>query len=263
MGGKWDEKAVTEAGIRAVKEVAADCKREGRLLTEAVIKNADAIHKEVFVVVYEYARRFGERWQECVTIGAEVPVRLTIEGTTFASHMDLVFRDTHNVWGMGADRLGFVDFKWRDTSPTAHYLCRNPQFLLYQLGCYRGKLLVDGMWVEFGEWPSAAWIHLPYLKPYLKMTTAVDENGEAVTYLKGDSRPDKAIFRWIPFLEANADMMAQELLMRPRMYALGIYPMNPDPIGCHVCPSNQFCFRPDMPVLSTDSIKEYSHATAE
>jgi len=243
---KWEPADIAAAGLLAVKRIKDEIKTEGRVISDSVKENYEKIHAECIEGVSQYANRFAERWQECKHIGCEIPIRWTHNGIRFASHLDLVVRDTHNVWGRGKDRLLIIDWKWRQDAPTIDYLARSPQLMLYCLATRYGELLIDDFWTPMDEWPAICWLHMPHLKVYKKKTHTKDEQGVEVTYEKGDSRPDGAILRWAPFKQDRAADMIDELMTKVAMYEAGLFPMNPTPVGCFLCPSREWCDRWDM-----------------
>ena len=258
VSGDWSVDGCTQAMIHAVGAVQDDLKAEKRTLTEAVITNRQEIHEDVARCVMDYAKRFGKRFAACKQIGCELPIRWTMERDDgepiyFASHLDLLFRDVDGVWGKGEGRLIWWDWKWRQDAPSNEYLVRNHQFILYQLAVLHGQVMIDDdLWIDFGEWPACAWVHLPYLKPFGRATKALSDNGDVEHYAKGDTRPDRAIVRWAIFRRDRQDDMAGELLERVKMFEAGVFPMTPDPIGCQLCESRQWCPRFDLARLQSE-----------
>ncbi len=254
---EWSEDGCAGALQYATIEVQADLVKENRMLTDAVIANRERIHKDIGERVFEFARRFGPRFKACKLIGCELPIRWTLEHESlsepieFGSHLDVLLRDTRDVWGRGEGRLVWIDFKDRKDSPTFGYIARNGQFILYQLSLWEGQVQVDKDgpedegWTQFGEWAAAAWFHLPNLHVYKKATKGKDEDGNPITYAKGDSRPLSAIVKWANFRKDRADDMKTALAERARMFQLGIYPMNPGPVTCFLCSSQDWCDRFD------------------
>lgn len=214
--------AVNEAHLAVVKTAYL----EGRLLTEAVTKNGTDIQAEVLRVCELYQTRFADYFSRCKLIGCELPIRAEIDGRNFASHLDLLFRDPEGA-------LCVWDWKWRADSPMFAYLARNLQFGMYALSVRHGSaMLADDEWVDFGEWPRLAWLHLPYLLPYGKAT------GDAK---KGDLRPLEQIVRWLPSCELWESNIRAEFNLRASMMEQDFWPTNPDPIGCGLCESQAFC----------------------
>ena len=229
--------------------------QEGRHPSDAVKKNWDKLTAEVRSAVELYAQRFGPRFDRCELIGCEIPIRWTYEPEwgepiELASHLDLIYRDTENVFLHGEGKLWVPDWKWRDKSPTSDYLARNLQFALYWLMVRYGSIQTDedlDIWVELGEWPQMAWIHLPHLEPYKRATPRTDRlTGEVIQYKKGDARPDSTVMQPVYFHPDNEASILAELEMRRAMFAAGHYPINPDPVGCNICPSEKHCKRWDM-----------------
>jgi hypothetical protein len=106
-------------------------------------------------------------------------------------------------------------------------------------------------WVEYRETPQMIWCHLPNLKPYARKTTAKDENGHEKLYVKGDERPISSIMRDVNFItdSETVDCMKNEMTQRVTMMRLGMFPQNPDPVGCQVCEAQDFCTRGDTSIL--------------
>ncbi len=239
--GAWANIDVAAAGIIAIDRIKAEIKAEGRVLSDAVKENRKAIHEEAIVGVQRYVARFAERFHACKHIGCELPLRWTHNGTRFASHTDLIVRDTENVFGRGKDRLLVFDFKWRQDSPTIDFLARWKQGMLYCLGTKYGETLIDGFWTPLDAWPAICWLHMPHLKVYQKKTATKDDQGQPVTFLKGEARPDNSVLRWVPFKEDRAADMIDEIMTKVAMYESGLFPMNPTPVGCFLCPSREWC----------------------
>jgi hypothetical protein len=242
----WHDEAIQTAAMKAVDMVAADIKAEKRVLSDAVKANRKEIHQEAVTCATQYAERFAERFSLCEHIGCEIPIRWRMNGREIASHIDLLVRDTRNVFQRGPGRLILGDWKFRQDAPTIDYLSRWPQGMLYALGTKYGELLIDDFWTPMDEWPAVCWLHLPHLKVYQKKTTAKDDLGQTVTFLKGESRPDNAIVRWASFKEERVPSMVEEIMTRVEMYDAGLYPMMPTAVGCYLCPSREWCDRFDL-----------------
>ena len=247
--GKWDMDGVAKAGAKALVSINADIKKERRTLSETVIRDRDEIHEEVIWVVREYAERLGPLFQQCKLIGCELPCRVTLGDYNFASHIDLLYRDTNDVFGQGKGRLCLWDFKYRDKVGW-EYLARNHQLMLYCICGSMGQFQVDDFWLSFDQWPAVAWCHLPFLMPFKKRQVIKDEQGVEREYLKGEQRPLTTVVRWCDYKPERADDMIRELCVRPQMYEAGLFPMNPDPIGCQLCESKSWCPRMDMSQLN-------------
>ncbi len=211
---------------------------EGRNPTAAVAENADAICDEVARVVDRYMMEMPRG----SVVGVEIPVSMDIdidgEPIRFESHVDCVYEGADPLTGEHAVVL--IDWKWHASVPTSAYLSRNLQLGLYQYALSEGGLLVDG-------WPYIApegvpvrgyWCHLPNFKPYSRKTTVV-EDGEPVEYAKGDARPMNRVLYAATLNEP--DRLIEALTERVRMMRADLWPMNPDPTGCHLCQSNYAC----------------------
>jgi hypothetical protein len=233
--------SVNLAVLRAAEIVADKAKLERRPLTNAVLDNRTTTMAEVVRALCEYGARVAPRVR--TLIGCELPIRWTIdvdgEPQEFASHLDILYRDAQ-------DFLCFDDWKWRDESPSPHYLSRNLQFACYAYGCKHGAVLThpelgDDGWTEFGEWAQGFWIHLDYLRPYGKATEARDDDGEVRKFAKGDTRPLKSIVHPCNIDESRESVIVAEMTERVRMMRAGFWPTNPDPVGCRVCECNTHC----------------------
>ncbi len=209
---------------------------ERRPPTKAVNIGKEALLDEVDKHCSHYLRRLAPRFDECDLVGTELPCRLTIEhpewGTTkFASHLDLVFRE-HG-------QLHIWDFKWRKERPTYQYLCRDLQMGLYYLMATEGSIQTDAsldLWVDMKEFPRMGMVDLTNFKPYAKATTR-----DGTSYKKGDDRPlDSLILEW-ENEPSRADAIKSALLQRVVMMQHGIYPTSPDPVGCMLCESSDWC----------------------
>jgi len=231
----------------------ADLADEGRAMSDVVERDKDeSITVELERMAVAYADRFAERFAECELIGTELPIRCEFESEvfptpiSFASHVDLMFRDVSNVFGRGANALHVWDWKWREKAPTLDYLARNQQFAAYYYGVEDGVVrLVNDTWVSFGEHPVISWVHLGYLMPFGRKTTTKDDDGQVVTFLKGECRPERVIVRTPNFKPDAKPVFLRHLTDRAAMIALGIFPPNPDPIGCSLCESREECDRYD------------------
>ena len=231
-----------------------EIEQEGRVLSDSVTKNMESIQDDVLKIVEQYTTRFMPLFDQCEFIGTELPCRISIDGTNYASHLDLLVRDTNNVFGYGQGRLLCIDWKFRQDAPTKAYLSRNLQFFLYWLTIKEGSVMaypaVDG-WVDYNEAPQMIWCHLPNMKPFGRKTTSKDENGNPVVYSKGDERPITSIFREVNFLDdLNViSEMKQDMADRVEMMRSGFFPKSPDPVGCQVCEAQDFCSRGDTPII--------------
>lgn len=237
--GTWNEFEYSGIVKQAADRVESKSKLQGRPISRAVEKNMRATHDEVSELLALYCQRFGSYFAECTLLGTEVPVRfaLEVDGVVqqFASHLDLLFRDKES-------KLHCWDCKSDEKGPTYHYLSRNLQLGGYWLWIKEGSVMLNGEWVEMEEWPEMSWVQLNHLFPYKRATTWVDpETGEEIKYGKGDTRPTNKIVYPCGFLPECRDNIVEELMLRTRMNRLDLWPMNPDPVGCHVCHNKMFC----------------------
>ncbi len=227
---------------------------EGRMLSDSVTNNLVKIQGEVLAVTEQYINRLMPLFEQCEFVGTELPCRLNLLDTKFASHLDLLVRDTNNVFGYGQGRLLCVDWKFRQDAPTKAYLSRNLQFYLYWLMIREGSIMaypaVDG-WVSYKEDPQMLWCHLPALKPFGRKTVVKNLNGEPTTYNKGDQRPVSSVLRHVNYIDDNNTIqeLKNDLLMRVEMMRAGLFPKNPDPVGCQVCEAQDFCSRGDTAII--------------
>ena len=77
--------------------------------------------------------------------------------------------------------------------------------------------------------------------------TWVDKaTGEIFNFKKGDVRPMEKVVRWVGYANAARQVATDEIANRIRMMRQGHFPTNPDPLGCALCPSQQWCHRFDM-----------------
>ena len=56
-----------------------------------------------------------------------------------------------------------------------------------------------------------------------------------MNFAKGDLRPTRQVVRKVEYVPAQADTLKEELRTRVRMVRAGVWPMNPDPVGCGLC----------------------------
>lgn len=231
----WHVFQVDGAVLDAHQIVLAKAKAENRPLTEAAQKNAMADQAECSRLLLAYAQRVLPVMG--TMIGCEVPIRLTLdidgEPQEFATHLDYL--------GRNANGLCVFDWKTGEESPTRPYLNRNLQFALLWLMVRRGEVLLDGFWTALEAWPQMTWVHVRNLNPYGRKTVAVDDNGEEREFVKGEARPINKILRSPPFTESGEAALLEELTTRVRMYRAGMFPTNPDPIGCELCESSKWC----------------------
>jgi len=234
----WHEERVESfegCVLLAAEHVEADALAEGRPLTDAV-RNDRQIHMaQVCKWLTTYAAAFHAMFPRAMVV-CEVPIRCTFEvdgePQEFASHLDAVVTTEDG-------RVVILDWKTGEEGPTWHYLARNMQLALYWLGLRHGTVLQDGAWKTYGDSADVYWVHVRNLSPYGKSGSYVGDGGELVEYKKGDLRPMHKVFQRVSFTDENA--IIEEFATRVRMFRAGLFPTNPDPIGCMVCESRKFC----------------------
>lgn len=241
-----DEPPLYSAVVQeACDMVRATLVKEGRMLTDAVERNMSEILSDVGEVTENYRRRFAAKFEKWTLLGCEVPVRWKFASRMpeFASHIDCLMRDEHGA-------LVVIDWKYRDQSPTYHYLSRNMQFACYYASCLEGRFLLnDGLsmeWTRFGEEARCVWLHLNNLFPFGRATTCENDRGMETQYKKGDERPIRMTWREIEYAPTTSiEDIRSELMSRARMFQRDVFPMNPDPVGCSLCEAESFCKRFD------------------
>lgn len=222
---------------------------ERRTLSPAAARdcaNGMPVFDDVVSMVDGYIRMFYRFFSRCELIGAQVPIELRYGGRVFASHLDLVFRAPSVDASPG--ELCIWDWKCRQDAPGGPYLVRHAQMILYWFTGRYGRLCVDpdfGLWQTFGEWPAVTWVHLPACKPYTRKGSVTNEKtGEVREWKKGDARPIEAVLKRVHLdpdatgAEAEAWSIVEE---RIKLADAGLWPMIPDPIGCGLCGSRQWC----------------------
>ena len=225
---------------------------EGREPSESVIRNKEDMIVQVDTTVCSYRERFMPLFDKCDVIGTELPCRVTFNEINFASHIDLLARDTNGVFGYGADRILCIDWKYRAEVPTRAYLSRNFQFAMYWLAILEGSVMTYPAfdhWETLGENAQMLWCHLPYLAPFKRKTTCKDADGNSVVYSKGDERPVNAIFRDVNFKTECIDSIKRDMTERVEVMRAGYFPKSPEPVRCTTCDSREFCTRGDTPEL--------------
>lgn len=247
-----DGVALDECVGEALTEVRLTLANEGRQLTEGAEKALPEMLEHVSQAMArwdEVMRHLGDG-EKPIVIGCELPIRGEVEcdgiAQPVASHIDILLRQRKT------GRFVVVDTKWRDDAPTQAYLARNMQFGLYWLLAKSGRILFPGgKWYSLSADAALAWVHGPYLRPAGRATTFTDtETGEVIPLAKGDCRPIAKAVRWVPYRREHAESVREELRLRIRMMRAGMFPTNPDPVGCHTCESEQFCDRWDTAALS-------------
>lgn len=225
---------------------------EGRVMTDSVDSNIEEIHAEVANITALYISRFADRFRNAELIGCELPCRMQIGKVKFASHIDLMFRDTHGSICGEPGRIVVWDWKWRQEAPTRAYLSRNLQLALYWLMVQRGSICVSpafDMWQKFEDNPIVMWCHLPALKPFARATVVKDDDGVEREYTKGEFRPERSIIRDCGFRNGMQHFAESEILKRVELMRRGLDIAIPDPVGCMLCECEPWCRRFDTAEL--------------
>lgn len=222
--------SINRAVVDAPDLIAEVLRKENRKVTVATVESTAITQAEVAKLCGHYGERVYPRVKRL--IGCELPVRVTIEGFEFASHLDLVWRDERG-------SLHIDDWKSGQDSPTYPFLNRNLQLGLYSYAVARGQVLVDGEWIEFEQVPMVSWIHLNNLAPYARKTKGKDDSGTEREFSAGEHRPLSRII-YSPDL-SNLDAIEAALLERARMMEAGFFPASPSEQGCLLCPSRGWC----------------------
>ncbi len=239
------ESVPPDIATTAIDHTLATLRAEHWEISEAVSTSLDEIAKTIENTCRHYTARLGERLSRVRYVGCELPIRAPWS-PPFASHLDLVFRDTHGDFGP-AGLLHVWDFKFREEQPTIAYLVRNMQMMAYYAAVKEGTVLMDGEWLSFDEYPTVSWVHLPNLEPYKRATVTRDDDGNEQQYAKGDLRPLRSIIREVPFNPTvTIPAFHDEYALRATMVDAGHYPTNPDPVGCLLCLSESWCRRADL-----------------
>lgn len=235
--GDFSEQAITAKMVFAAVKVEKEAAEEGRPFSDAVKANKPTLNAEVLEWVVQYAEQLAPKVTGLV--GVEVPIRFTLEHedldepAEFASHLDLVFHDGNGpiVW----------DWKSASDAPSYEYLRRNKQLAFYWLAFRHGEILHPDLgWVNMGQYPLVGWVHLRNLMPFKRASTDIDHaTGEEIKYQKGDRRPFNRVVRYIDF--ANERAIRDELALYVRMSRAGMFPTNPDPVGCTICECRTHC----------------------
>lgn len=239
--GDWSEHGTFQALASGASIVTEAAKRDNEPLTDAVKDNWQIIASELQPMLIRYGAVVASNVGKL--IGCELPIRCTIdvdgEPVEFASHLDVLFRD-------GFGNLWLHDDKTQQDVPTRAYLARNMQFAMYAYAIRHGQVMVGGEWIEFGEWPRLAWIHVNNLRPFGRKTVVSETDWatgvvEEVEYAKGDMRPVSKVVLGVPIDEGRERDILREFQTRVRMARAGLWPTNPDPIGCQLCESRKHC----------------------
>lgn len=252
-GFDQDTSNVTVSAAAFIQKQLAE---ENRMLTQSVEENRLDILAEVTDCLNLYRDRFAYLFQQCELLGTEVPARYNLSTDDgeikFASHLDLVVRDTNGVFGYGKGKLLIMDWKWRQQSPSHQYLARNMQFALYYMMGRHGSLKCGPKgfdWMDYNEPPVLFWIHLPGLKPYTRRTTAFNDEGKEQEFVKGDLRPTRSVLYRVEYDSAQEHLIKAELKMRAKMVKNDVFPLNPDPVSCRICDAEAFCTRFDTATI--------------
>ena len=92
---------------------------------------------------------------------------------------------------------------------------------------------------------------MPSLKPYARATT-VTVNGSEQKFTKGDIRPIQSVIKWANAHENHRESMIYDVTEKMAMYDSGYFPKFPNPVGCLVCDSQEWCSRSDTASDSND-----------
>lgn len=222
----------TQCVMDAMPEVIAAMKEEGRELTKAT---EEGRHEDAATII-KWLTVYSTNYMIDGEVHLEVPCRITLEvdgePQNFASHIDLLQVNS---------RVLVRDWKSQEESPTPAFLSRNLQLGLYWLMVRYGQVMIGGEWVRIGKSPTVQWLHVRSLNPYGKATEATDENGQKRKYAKGEARPYGSVVKTIVYADEQESAIIEALATRVRMFRAGLHPAIPDPVGCFVCESNQFC----------------------
>ncbi len=242
-----DDVPAETAATEALTDVRMTCERDGQTISEGATRAIPEI--------LEHVGQALARWDDCmvhlgggerpIVIGCELPIRfeIDVDGVVqpIASHIDILLRQPRT------GTYVIADTKWREEAPTQAYLTRNLQFATYWLGSQLGSIrFPNGHWYSVGE-AKLAWVHASYLRPVGRAVSWVDhETGEKHELKKGDARPMDKVVRWVPHSRMAKGRAEAEIADRVRMMRAGFFPTNPDPVGCHLCPCEQWCDRFDI-----------------
>lgn len=238
----WHEyKAETFDGCTLLAQTSVDsgASDEGRPLTPAVQADrgdhAATVSKWLARYAQVFETYFPLQFPDGHTVYCEVPIRLTLEidgiDQEFASHLDALILSPDG-------SVTVLDWKTGQDAPTHSYLSRHLQLGLYWLAVKYGRIMIGGEWRKMEREPRIYWVHVRNLSPYARAGTYKEGDTE-ISYGKGDFRPNHKIFQGVEINSETAIM--NELVLRTRMIRAGMFPTNPDPIGCHLCESNKYC----------------------
>lgn len=236
----WAGTATSDRNLEAFDVCARRARDEGQPFSAAVLANRDEIEGEAVRWMGLYEQRFAALRERVSVVGVELPIRYTLdvdgEPQEFASHLDLLYTD--------GNRTVIRDWKTGEESPHFAFLRRNIQLGLYWLAVREGEVCIDrdlDQWVNIGEWASVEWVHVRALEPYKKACPGINDAGEPVNFKKGDLRPMRNVVKEVTYVPAQAEALKDELRTRVRMVRAGLWPANPDPVGCGLCNSKAFC----------------------
>ena len=239
--GVWDEFRSAGILIDAWARCEAENAKNRQPISDAVRKNETTTKAEIARLLASYGERVASRVHRL--IGCELPIRCAVvvdgECVEFASHLDVLFRDS-------AGRLVLDDDKTGDESPCMDYLRRNKQLAMYAYAIRHGTVWLDGEPVEFGEWPVVNWVQVDALKTYGRKTTVKEvdfASGELLerVYEKGEARPLDRIVMQAPIHESRSASILADFADHVRMRRAGLMPALPDKQGCRLCESRSFC----------------------
>lgn len=223
-----------DKAVPAVLDAMRRIKLEPDTLSDAAKRDINTIGAEVQRAIQAYISQFKDYFARCKLIGTEVPIRWQIDGREFASHLDLIFREE---WDGGALRVW--DWKWTKDAPTQEYIARNLQMASYWWAVKHGEVMLgDDWWQDLDEYPLVSMVYVPHLMPYKKATKRGDTQ-----YKAGDRRPIESIVITADHSDEGAVLDA----LRERIALMdgGIWPTNPNPVGCLICESRRWCPRFD------------------
>lgn len=232
VGGAFTSQSVNKAVMDAPPAVQKRMEMEGRRLTDATEAGIVEVKAEVAKLIGFYGERLFPAVKRGKLIGCELPIRCEVGGFNFASHIDIL-------WRSEAGKLELWDWKSGQDVPTFAYLNRNLQLGMYSLAIASGEVMVGDEWIAFEENPRVSWVHLNNLAPYSRKTTGKDDDGQERTWTAGEHRPLSKII-YTPDL-SNLATIEEAFMVRARMMEGGFFPATPDPIGCHLCESRDWC----------------------
>lgn len=239
--GVWDEFRASGILLDAWAKCEAENAKNNQAVTDAVKKNATQSQAEISRLLGYYGERVACRVKKL--IGCELPIRCSIvvdgESVEFASHIDVLFRDSEG-------RLVLDDDKTGEDAPSMDFLRRNKQLAMYAYAIRHGTVWIDGEPVEFNEWPVVNWIQVRALNTYGRKTTVKEVNfatGELVerVYDKGEHRPIDRIVMTAPIHERRTPAILADFYQHVRMRRHGMMYANPDKQGCRLCESRMYC----------------------